>query len=520
MAESDVVTVTFEPPGVTVVVPAGTTVLEAARHGGVQLPSTCGGAGTCGDCAVRVLKGEAAPPSPSEAAALAGAGRDVRLACLLRVTSPLTVRPIARIAMRPPSAGTRADARLAVSAAVDLGTTSISAVSLEAAGGRIAESTVPNPQRPFGGDVASRIATALSGGALELQELAARGIDEALAAAGVGPGAGRIVLAGNTAMTHLALGAEVGGLASHPYAGTLSGIARTIASRLGLQVPAPETSLVFMPPIAAFVGGDTTAAILATGLDTATDVHVLLDLGTNAEVVVASGGTLTVASAAAGPAFEAAGLACGGPASAGAIRGVRLDGGDLVLDVLGGGPAESICGSGALSLVAALLDAGHLEPAGRFVVPGPLADRFHHRGRVLALQLAGEPGGAHDVYLTQLDVRELQLAKAAVATALELTLEAAGVSWDAVSDVSIAGAFGTGVDGALLRRLGVLPARHGVPVAGVGDAALEGAARVSSHVELESHAERIAGEAHPVDLAAKQRFQKAFIAHTDLRELP
>lgn len=510
------VTVTFHPAGVTVEVPAGTTLLEAARLAGLPLPSTCGGRGTCGDCAVRILEGDAPPPGGLEQASLAGAPPSVRLACLTRVTSPLTVRAVAALAAdagAPPALA--ASTRPSTVAAVDLGTTTIAAALLDAAGLETAEATAPNPQRTFGGDVASRISAAMSGAASELASLAALGIDDALTSAGVAlGGVGRIVVAGNTAMTHLALGAEVAGLAAHPYRGSVPGIARTTGARLGLTSVAPDADVVFLPAMASFVGGDATAGVLALGLDETRAPRVLLDLGTNAEVAISAEGRLTVASAAAGPAFEAAGLACGAPARLGAVRAVAVRDGELVLDVIGGVPADALCGSGALSLVAELLHSGHLDGTGRMTAEGPLAERFHHRGDVLALQVDGSPGADRDVYLTQLDVRELQLAKAAVGTALELTLEAAGVGWGDVTAVAVAGALGAKVDAHLLAALGVLPAEAAAKVRAVGDSALAGAVLVAHDPALEARASAIAAGARGVDLAADPRFQRTFLAHT------
>ncbi len=512
-------TVTFVPLGAAVTVPEGTSVLEAARRAGVPLPATCGGQGTCGDCAVRVLAGEVPPPSVTEAAALASAPPDVRLACMLRPLGDVTVRPVAPIPQpvpaRPSSAGT---GRTAVAAAVDLGTTTITASLLGASGESTGSGSVANPQRTFGGDVASRIAAAaFAGDARALQDLAVLGVSEALTSGGGTQGVTRVVVACNTAMAHLALGAEVSGLTAHPYAGALSGISRTTAGRLGL-VPLPAgAEIVFLPPMAAFVGGDATAGALATGLDRSSGVRVLVDLGTNAEVVVSVEGELTVASAAAGPAFEAAGLSSGGPAVRGAVRDTRIEDGDLLLQVVDGGEARSICGSGALSLVGALLAAGHLDGGGRLSEDGPLRPRFHRRGDVLALQVAGVPGGRQDVYLTQLDVRELQLAKAAVATALQLTLRRAKVEWADVDEVIVAGAFGAGIDVGVLHRIGILPARTAVPVTNAGDAALAGAELVARDARLEARAEELARKSRGVDLAAEPDFQRAFVAHTALR---
>lgn len=510
--------VTFEPSGVTVDVPVDTTVLEASRRARMPLPSTCGGRGTCGDCAVRVIAGEVAPPGETEAASLRGAPAGVRLACAVRVSSPLTVRPVAPV--RPtgtPQPAAPSGSGAGAVAAVDLGTTTITAAVLDAASGsELGTGSAGNPQRTFGADVASRLTSALAGDAEELRELAVRGIGDALAAAGVAlGGVGRAVLAGNTVMAHLLLGAEASGLGAHPYRGSLTGTERTTAGELGLAGLPAAAIVVVLPPIAAFVGGDVTAGILATRLDETPHTRVLIDLGTNAEVVVAANGRLTVASAPAGPAFEAAGLACGGPAVEGAVAAVTLRGGSLVADVIGGGEPRTLCGSGALSLVAALLDVGHVDVTGRMHAEGPLSSRFHTRAEVTAFQLAGEPGGPLDVYLTQLDVRELQLAKAAVATALRLTLEVAGAEWGDVAEILVAGAFGGGVNGGLLGRLGVLPADFGGLVTACGDTALAGAALVAHDPAEEAHAERVASSASAVELARLPAFARTFLANTD-----
>jgi uncharacterized 2Fe-2S/4Fe-4S cluster protein (DUF4445 family) len=142
---------------------------------------------------------------------------------------------------------------------------------------------------------------------------------------------------------------------------------------------------------------------------------------------------------------------------------------------------------------------------------GPWAARFHERDGVTALQLSGERGRDEDVYFTQRDVRELQLAKAAVAVALAVALLAAGVSWDDVEELLVAGAFGSGVDGALLEALGVLPEGRGPLVTPVGDAALTGAALVALDAREESRAEAVARDVRGVELAADPAFQAAFL---------
>ncbi len=514
---ADVVPVTFEPSGVSVAVPAGTSVLEASRRAGMPLPATCGGRGTCGDCAVRVVSGYVEAATGAEAASLRCAAPNVRLACMLRASGPLTVRPVApvRMAGAPPSRTTENAAPSTV-AAIDLGTTTITGAVLDPRGTELGIGAVPNLQRSFGADVASRLSAALGGDAEELRALAARGVVEALTATGVPlGGVGRIAIAGNTVMAHLLLGAEASGLGAHPYEGSLAGTQRTTAGALGLAGLPSDAAVVVLPPIAAFVGGDVTAGILATGIAYTPGSRVLVDLGTNAEVVVATGGRLIVASAPAGPAFEAAGLACGGPAVDGAVAGVGVRRGRLELSVIGGGEPATLCGSGALWLVENLLEVGHIDVTGRMRVEGPLQERFHTRDGVVAFQVAGRLGEPVDVYLTQLDVRELQLAKAAVATAISLALGVAPVGWADVEEFLVAGAFGAGVTGELLVRLGVLPLGSSALVCACGDTALAGAVLVALDTAEEAAAEMIAGSAVGVELAREPSFARRFLANTN-----
>jgi uncharacterized 2Fe-2S/4Fe-4S cluster protein (DUF4445 family) len=225
------VDVTFEPPGVTVRVAPGTRVLEAARSAGVRLSASCGGRGTCGDCAVKVLAGELAPPSEYEAASLAGAPAGVRLACLARVTGPLTLRPLG-VATGAATETVPVVTEEPLVAAVDLGTTTVTARVFTVAGRPVGEASVANAQRAWGGDVASRLSAAVVGDAAALRAAAAETVREALSAAGARSEARleRIVLAGNTVMAHLALGAAVAGLAVHPYTPSIAGLVRLPAA--------------------------------------------------------------------------------------------------------------------------------------------------------------------------------------------------------------------------------------------------------------------------------------------------
>jgi uncharacterized 2Fe-2S/4Fe-4S cluster protein (DUF4445 family) len=434
----------------------------------------------------------------------------------MKITGPVTLRPLSGTEELAGQA-TQRRAGDDVAAALDLGTTTISAVAMERGiGEEIGRGVAPNPQRVYGADVASRVAAAIGGQSAALRHRAVAGmaaaLDAALSAPGSAASCGRLVIAGNSVMTHLALGRSVAGLAAYPYEPAFSGVARLSSAEIGLELLPPGCEVVFLPAVSAFVGGDVTAGVIATGLDRPGGVRVLIDLGTNAEVVVSVDGTLTASSAAAGPAFEAAGLACGGPAAPGAIEAVAADeNGDFAVRVIGDVLPGWLCGSGALSLVASLLDLAHIDADGRMWAKGPLEARFHTRGDLLAFQVAGALGGGTDVYLTQLDVRELQLAKAAVSAALAITLSEAGVLWDAVDEILVAGAFGEGVGSGLLARVGVVPLDLRAKVSGAGNTSLIGATAICLDEKSEVRAEAVASRARSLELALSPAFQRTFL---------
>ena len=212
-----------------------------------------------------------------------------------------------------------------------------------------------------------------------------------------------------------------------------------------------------VPPIASFVGGDALAGTLSAGMIDAAHPILLVDFGTNAEIVLAGAGPLVVASAAAGPAFEGVGVSCGGPAAEGAVTRVRIaEDGSVALEALGSAEPQWFSGSGLVSAVAELRRHGHLDASGLLIAAGPLASRFSRGpGDVLEVRLGDDESSC--LVLTQLDVRALQLAKAAIRVGIEAVLAEGGVAASELESVLVAGAFGSALEPADLIELGVLP---------------------------------------------------------------
>lgn len=524
------VRIRFEPQGVEVEVPEGRVLMAAARQAGVHIEAPCGGQGWCGRCRV-VATGELSAHTPDELRLLRpdDLADSVRLACRARALGDVVVRvPAAEgavrvveaggeptLALEPPEARGLACGARCAGAAVDVGTTTLALELVDLrTGDRLGRASALNPQVRFGADVLSRVSHALTReGARELRSTVLGEVERLLLgslekADVLAEDLVEVVLAGNTAMTHLALGVDVSPLAAAPYEGALVEAAVTTGEAVGFT-SLLGARVVTMPAVSAFIGGDVAAGMLATSLPDREAPTVFIDLGTNGEIVLATPDGLIAASTAAGPALEGAALSHGIRAEAGAIERVALVADRLELDVIGGEAPRGICGSGLLDLTAALLDAGALDSSGRLQPAGPLASQVEDAegGRRLRV--------ADGVYLTQQDVRQVQLSKGAVTSGISLLMEASGLAEDAVEEVVFAGGFGLHVRPAALARVGMIPRVWADRVSFAGNTSLEGAAMALASSAVRKRAEELARKVRTVDLAAHPAFEQRFLKALD-----
>ncbi|MDP2233831.1 MAG: ASKHA domain-containing protein, partial [Actinomycetota bacterium] len=375
------VPVTFVPADATVWAAVGSTVLSAARSAGVIIAAPCGGRGVCGSCGVIVVDGALEPPDDIERSGLSSAPSNIRLACRARISSAVVLRPV--VSQAYSSSQTDHASGQALVAGIDLGTTTVSAVIVgRDSGMELGRGTVANIQQSRGADVLSRVSAAMGGAGSELANDASNSVIAALMSACGNAGSciddiDRVVLAGNTAMHALLIGAEVSTLASAPFS-----LPRGLELPLSgpLRDALPDVEIEFVMPNASFVGGDSAAGLLAAGMIGAQSPEILVDIGTNAEILAVTSLGVTVASAPAGPAFEGFGISSGGPWGQGAIEQVGAKGDDLRIVVAGGGEPEWLCGSGLLGAIATLRRAGHINADGLMVSAGPWSDRFTHVG--------------------------------------------------------------------------------------------------------------------------------------------
>ena len=404
--------------------------------------------------------------------------------------------------------------------AFDLGTTTVVATLLDLTTGTpVAVESMLNKQQPFGADVITRIsATMLDASALDkLRDLAQQTLAELATAvcdnSKVQPSeVYEVALAGNATMVHLALGLDPEPLGVAPFIMAARLLPEVRARDLG--VPAhPAARAVVFPAFGAYVGGDITAGLLASGMDRDPRIRLFIDIGTNCEIVLGGRDWLLATAAPAGPAFEGAAIRCGMRAADGAIEAVALAGdGDLKLTVIGDTEPAGLCGSGLVDAVTVLVQAGLLDASGRFVasddarrIAPRLAGRLATIGKERVFML-------HEgVYLAQRDVRELQFAKAAIATGWRILLEEAGLTADDVKQVLLAGSFGSYLSPKSAIRIGLVPDVPVSRVVAAGNVAGEGA-----KMALLSVRERAAGlalleEVRYVELSDRPDFNDRFI---------
>jgi uncharacterized 2Fe-2S/4Fe-4S cluster protein (DUF4445 family) len=413
--------------------------------------------------------------------------------------------------------------------AFDLGTTTVVATLLDVGTGTpVAVASMLNQQQPFGADVISRIsATMLDADALlRLTGLAAQTMQElardVCEQGGIGPAeVYEVALAGNATMTSIALGVDPAPLGVAPFILVSQSYPEMPAAELGLELH-PNARATIFPGLGAYVGGDIVAGMLATGMTRDSRLRLLIDVGTNCEVVLGSADGVVCTAAPAGPAFEAAQIACGMRAAEGAIEVVRLRDGAVELDVIGEAEPAGICGSGLVDAVAELVRVGLLDNSGRFVsqeeagrIAPQLASRLTARAdetRIFVLHWAGGDGDVDGaVYLSQRDVRELQFAKAAIATGWRLLVEDLGISETDIQQVLLAGSFGSYLSPSSAIRIGLVPKLALPRIVAAGNVAGEGAKMALLSLQERHAAEAILDEVRYIELSDRADFNDRFI---------
>ena len=476
--------VSFPREGICYDAQEGMTLLEVQIAAGIVPNAPCGGGGKCGKCTVIVD------------------GKQV-LACQTKVTGDVSVQTLAGerhahilgqgavqsvpFDPKPIPAGVEHP----LLAAVDIGTTSVVVYLLDGqTGERLGVRSMLNPQRQFGGDVIARGSYAMANGGQELSRCIHGAVNDLL-----GQLTDRrqdvvdITMVGNSCMHHLFLGYPMDSLMLAPYTPVVTEAVCRPAAQCGITAH-PDCQVRWLPNIGGFVGADTTGCMLAAGLPREGEVTLLVDIGTNGEMVLSMDGRMASCSTAAGPAFEGAKIECGMRGSDGAIDKVWVEDGTLRFHVIGDTAPMGLCGSGLLDAVRCLLEFGHVQPSGRMEETYVFAT---------------------GVYLSQKDIRELQLAKAAIAAGVELLCAHMGITPEKIDRLLLAGAFGNYLDPVSACGIGLLPPVLLERIVPIGNAAGEGAVLAARNRGQWQKSQTLAREVTFLELAMDPEFQDVYV---------
>ena len=553
-------------------VPEGTTVLEAQRLAGLRPDAPCGGAGTCGKCQV-TIDGRQVPacqtPVRGDLQVDTAVSSSLEDAVILTdgFSRPVAFKP--RIAVRsvelkktvpgdkrsdwerllqalsdagmPDTEPVLPDPELSSSlykqcrqggtwyvahtekeildisserepfclAAFDIGTTTLAGYLLDMDDGRVlAVESRLNPQAQYGADVIMRSDYALAHGTEALSLCIRRELDEMIGCLCAQAGRKRtnllqICAAGNTCMHHLFLGISPASLVHAPYTPAISQSMTLPAAAYGLSIH-PKGQLLMLPNIAGYVGADTAGCLLAVRPDLKEEITLLLDIGTNGEMILGSKSRLVTCSTAAGPALEGAKIACGMRGTDGAVDHVRFEDGVWRFTTIGGRPPVGLCGSGLLDLTAQLLKQGLIDENG--TLKSGQTDP-----KIFFLVPPEDSGNGKGVYLTQKDIREIQLAKAAIAAGIQILMKTLSVTEEDISCLYIAGAFGNYMDPASAGAIGLIPRSLTDRIRPIGNAAGEGAKIALLNAEEWKLADSLTRDVEFVELAALPEFQDCFV---------
>ncbi|NLT74476.1 MAG: DUF4445 domain-containing protein [Chloroflexi bacterium] len=410
--------------------------------------------------------------------------------------------------------------------AFDIGTTTVVGFLMDLeTGEELAVASELNPQTKHGDNVIARIEYAESQAGLEsLQAEIVGALNRIIDATTKAEGCARedvlaATVVGNTTMQHLLLGISPVHLARSPYVPVYTTAQCVAAKDLKLGCH-PEACIWLLPNIAGWVGADTVAVLLATGIYLDAEPALAIDIGTNGEMAMGSRERLIACSTAAGPAFEGAHISCGMRASSGAIEQVWVDD-EVHWRAIADAPARGVCGSGLVDAISELLRVGVIDNQGRMGNPEALAARGlrhlahrlqgENRHRVFHLTGSDDSENGSLVSLTQRDVRELQLAKGAVRAGIEIMMKELGLHAEDIRKVYLAGAFGNYIQPSSALGIGLLPSFPNAQLLPVGNAAGSGARQALLSYRACEIASELPSRVEYLELSGRPDFQEEFV---------
>ena len=452
----------------------GTTVYEVKEgeklsnilmHNGLDVAHLCGGRGACKKCKVKVN------------------GKET-LSCEYIIHTDITVE-LYDTADVVSESGAKESGNITqnLAFALDIGTTTLALALVSLDEQKIIRVvTSSNPQRAFGADVMTRISYSNKHGTAELQSRLIDEINAMISAFGI-PFVPQLFATGNTTMLHLFFGVDCSSIGVAPYTPVFLESQRADAVALGL---AGVKEVISLPSISAFVGADIVAGLDYIGMPPKGKYNLLVDLGTNAEIVLYSNTSGVATAAAAGPSFEGAGISCGMSATEGAIYSFCISS-EKTYQTIASAPPKGICGTGLIDIIAALLQEGIIDETGYMEEDYPLC---------------------HGVFLSSADVRQYQLAKSAVSSAILTLMNRQGITCDDIASMYISGGFSAKINLNSAAVSGLLPQELVSKAVAINNSSLLGTAQFAhTQGDLSPFTHRIT----PIDLSKDPHFSTLFV---------
>lgn len=529
----------FLPMNQRVDVEPGSNLLQLALDHGININGICQGKGTCGKCKVLITKGNPREYTAEEMKHLTSEERSkgTHLACAMNVKQDTCVII--------PRESQIEDKKIVVKSnqgqdltnkdgdsygmVFDIGTTSVEAALYNLVSGKeIVRFTKNNPQSSYGADVISRISycNQKEENIYKLKKMIIDCCNEMIheiidnnwvVYSEIRKGIGynniyKCVFLANTTMSHIFLGKSVKGLSKAPFSPVYTGMISWINERAEFYMN-NQGEIIMLPGLSGQVGSDTLGCILTTDLIHKDGISLIIDIGTNSEVVLGDNGRLVCCSSAAGPAFEGASISQGMRATIGGIKGARIYKDQLELDIVGDGTPIGICGSGIIDIIGELVQEGIIDETGRIVSPTETTSLL--RDRIIQGEgndfLLSSPWSRDVVKITQKDIREVQMAKAAIYAGIMTLLEEKGISLSQIDQVYLAGAFGNNINIRNAIRIGLLPDIPIEKFAFIGNGSLEGGALFLLSQIAEDEVIKISKDIEHIELANNSNFRDLFI---------
>ena len=531
----------------------GENLLELARRLGVAIDAPCAGNGTCGKCRVKLVSG-ALEVEPNKHLSDEDFAEQWRLACQSSVAGDATVwvpgsasafrnniktadlsspEELARYEAAEAeifNAGlARGCAQQGVGVAVDIGTTTVTAAMLDLESGKVlAKASMGNGQIRFGADVINRIIQSAKPGGQERLRHAVREetlvpIFESLCK-GAGKTAediSRVVIAGNTTMEHLFVGANAESIRLEPYVPEFLELHGKTAGELGLPARA-DAPVLFAPNVGSYVGGDISAGVLPAMLWNTEELTLFIDLGTNGELVFGNADYMLCCACSAGPAFEGGDISCGMRATKGAVDACVIDPETMEpsLSLIDGDKPLGLCGSGLISMIGELFRCGIINAQGKFVREGKRVRYDEYGGAGYIFAFADESADGSELELNESDLDNFIRAKAAIFSAIRTMLNSLDMTVDDIGKIIIAGGIGSGIDIRKAISIGMLPKAETDKYSYIGNSSLTGACAMLLSDEAAEKVFEIGRNMTYIELSTHPGYMDEFVAacflpHTD-----